>query len=41
MKENISREGIGGKGGLHPPIEPFRQQMFDMPGGHRVYVEQC
>lgn len=41
MKENISREGIGAKGGLHPPIEPFRQQMFDMPGGHRVYVEQC
>jgi proline iminopeptidase len=41
MKENISREGIGGKGGLYPPIEPFRQQMFDMPGGHRVYVEQC
>lgn len=41
MKENISREGIGGKGGLYPPVEPFRQQMFDMPGGHRVYVEQC
>lgn len=40
MKENLSPDG-GGRSGLYPPLEPFRQQMFDMPGGHRVYVEQC
>lgn len=40
MKENLSPDP-GGRGGLYPPLEPFRQQMFDMPGGHRIYVEQC
>jgi proline iminopeptidase len=41
MKENPSQSGGGPRSGLYAPIEPFRQQMLDMPGGHRVYVEQC
>jgi proline iminopeptidase len=41
MKENLGQNGAGPKSGLYPPIEPFRQQVMDMPGGHRVYVEQC
>jgi proline iminopeptidase len=41
MKENPSQSGAGPRHGLYPPIEPFRQEMLDMPGGHRVYVEQC
>jgi proline iminopeptidase len=41
MKENPSQSGAGPRSGLYAPIEPFRQQMLDMPGGHRVYVEQC
>lgn len=41
MKENLSQDGAGGRSALYPPIEPFRQQLLDMPGGHRVYVEQC
>ena len=41
MKENPSHSGAGPRGALYPPIEPFRQQVLEMPGGHRVYVEQC
>ncbi|WP_111429919.1 prolyl aminopeptidase [Rhodobacteraceae bacterium DSL-40] len=41
MKENPNQSGAGPRGGLYPPIEPFRQQILDMPGGHRIYVEQC
>ena len=41
MKENPSHTGTGPRSGLYPPIEPFRQQVMEMPGGHRVYVEQC
>jgi proline iminopeptidase len=41
MKENPSPGGGPARSGLYPPIEPFRQQLLDMPGGHRVYVEQC
>lgn len=41
MKENTSHPGATSRSGLYPPIEPFRQQVLDMPGGHRVYVEQC
>ncbi|MGB7319511.1 MAG: prolyl aminopeptidase [Planktotalea sp.] len=26
---------------LYPPIDPFDQQMMDMPGGHCIYFEQC
>ncbi len=26
---------------LHPPIEPFDQQMMDVGQGHRIYMEQC
>lgn len=32
--------GIATRSGLHPPLEPFSQRVFDMPGGHRVYAEQ-
>ena len=41
MKENLPPEGSGPRHRLYPPIEPFRQHMFDMPGGHRIYAEQC
>jgi proline iminopeptidase len=41
MKENLGQDGAAHKSALYPPIEPFRQQLLDMPGGHRVYVEQC
>ena len=41
MKENPSHGGAGARSGLYPPVEPFRQQVMEMPGGHRVYVEQC
>lgn len=40
MKENLTH-GTSPRSGLYPPIEPFRQQVMEMPGGHRVYVEQC
>ncbi len=39
--ENPSRDTPKPAQSLYPPIEPFRQQVLDMPGGHRVYVEQC
>jgi len=26
---------------LHPPIDPFDQQMIDVGNGHKVYMEQC
>jgi proline iminopeptidase len=41
MKENTRQGSPESRGGLYPPIEPYRQQLMDMPGGHRVYVEQC
>ncbi|MBB5224049.1 proline iminopeptidase [Amaricoccus macauensis] len=41
MKENLTQAGPSSRSGLYPPIEPFRQQVMEMPGGHRVYVEQC
>ncbi len=41
MKENLGHSGAGPRPGLYPPIEPFRQQVLEMPGGHRIYVEQC
>jgi proline iminopeptidase len=41
MKENPDRNAPGPRTGLYPPIEPFRQQVLEMPGGHRVYVEEC
>jgi proline iminopeptidase len=40
MKENPNQSGAGPRSGLYPPLEPFRQHMLDMPGGHRVYVEE-
>lgn len=41
MKENPVPNGAGPRSGLYPPLEPFRQQILEMPGGHRIYVEQC
>jgi proline iminopeptidase len=41
MKENLSPAAASPRSPLYPPLEPFRQQLLDMPGGHRVYVEQC
>ncbi len=41
MPENPRHDGAGPKRSLYPPREPFAQHMMDMPGGHRVYVEEC
>ncbi len=41
MREQAGQSGAGGKPELYPAIEPFDQVMMDMPGGHRIYVEQC
>lgn len=41
MKENQTSVGPGPRHGLYPPIEPFRQQILPVSGGHRIYVEQC
>lgn len=41
MKENPSQSGAGPRSGLYPPLEPYRQQVLEVSGGHRVYVEQC
>lgn len=27
--------------GLYPQVEPFRQKVMDVPGGHRIYFEEC
>ena len=35
MKESPSHVGAA-RSGLYPPLEPFRQQVMEMPGGHRV-----
>lgn len=26
---------------LYPASEPYQQHLLDMPGGHRIYVEEC
>jgi proline iminopeptidase len=41
MKENTRPSGANARSALYSPLEPYRQQVLDMPGGHRVYVEQC
>jgi len=41
MPETQSPSGAAPRRTLYPPREPFRQQIMDMPGGHRVYVEEC
>ncbi len=41
MRENASHIGEEPRRELYPPIEPFSQAHLDMPGGHRIYVEQC
>jgi proline iminopeptidase len=41
MPENPRHNARKNGSGLYPPIEPFEQYLLDMPGGHRVYVEEC
>lgn len=41
MKENSSQSVDNHRSGLYSQIEPFRQQILDVSGGHRIYVEQC
>ena len=36
-----SQKSAGRTPNLYPPREPFAQRMMDVPGGHRIYVEQC
>ena len=41
MPETVKQGGATPQRKLYPPREPFRQQIMEMPGGHRVYVEEC
>ena len=41
MPEHANPDGATPRRNLYPPREPFRSEMMDMPGGHRVYVEEC
>jgi len=41
MRENASHIGEEPRRELYPPIEPFSHTHMDMPGGHRIYVEEC
>ncbi len=41
MPENPRHDGAGAKRTLYPPREPYRQQVMEVPGGHRLYVEEC
>ncbi|MEM9642039.1 MAG: prolyl aminopeptidase [Pseudomonadota bacterium] len=41
MPETQDRQSASPRRSLYPPREPFRQQVMEMPGGHRVYVEEC
>jgi len=41
MPETHSQHSAAPRRSLYPPREPFRQQVLEMPGGHRVYVEEC
>ncbi|MEM9431768.1 MAG: prolyl aminopeptidase [Pseudomonadota bacterium] len=41
MPENARYDGTAPRRGLYPPREPFRSFVMDVPGGHRVYVEEC
>ncbi len=41
MPETRSQHSAAPRRSLYPPREPFRQQVLEMPGGHRVYVEEC
>lgn len=41
MPENPRHDGAGGRKSLYPPREPYRSSVMDVPGGHRIYVEEC
>jgi proline iminopeptidase len=40
MRENAHPHNAAPRRTLYPSREPFDQQFLDMPGGHRVYLEQ-
>ncbi|NNU79224.1 prolyl aminopeptidase [Halovulum dunhuangense] len=41
MPETHSTEDAAPRRNLYPPREPYRAQVMDMPGGHRIYLEEC
>ncbi len=41
MPETQDQSSAAPRRSLYPPREPFRQQVMEMTGGHRVYVEEC
>ena len=41
MPETQRSDPASPRRNLYPPREPFRQQVMDMTGGHKVYVEEC
>ncbi|QDL91902.1 prolyl aminopeptidase [Paroceanicella profunda] len=41
MRENVTHDGADPRRGLYAPLEPYRMHLFEMPGGHTIYVEEC
>ncbi|WP_112321143.1 prolyl aminopeptidase [Oceanibium sediminis] len=41
MPETQTTDSAAPRRRLYPPREPFRSQVMEMPGGHRVYLEEC
>jgi proline iminopeptidase len=41
MPENLRQDGTQPRRTLYPPLEPYRTIIMEMPGGHRIYVEEC
>ncbi|MGB0497598.1 MAG: prolyl aminopeptidase [Rubricella sp.] len=40
MRENVHSHPAAPRRSLYPAREPFRQLFLDVPGGHRLYVEE-
>ncbi|MEL6582994.1 MAG: prolyl aminopeptidase [Pseudomonadota bacterium] len=41
MRENVHASPAAPRRNLYPAREPFRQRFLDVPGGHRIYLEEA
>ncbi len=41
MPENLRQDSAPVRRGLYPPLEPYRSVVMEVPGGHRIFVEEC
>jgi proline iminopeptidase len=41
MRETVHTSPAAPRRNLYPAREPFRQQFLDVPGGHRIYLEEA